>query len=374
MFAEVVAQVDREPEPENKEPTESGAKPGTETPETPETEAAPANDLSPEEQQRLEAKAEELGLTLEEVQAQEAAEAEAGAGAGETVDLSQLEPEVAEALKGLNGDAQKHLIEIAQAVANGETTIGQVKRQFKLGKAENEELQTLRQRVQELEARPPVAAASNVPPSVAKLKTVEEVEARTEQLQDSVQAIEDFLDENPNGGQIGEQEFTRAQLVQRKRGLQEELRALPKQAQALQATARLTQEQATVRAGVVKDFPYYADETNPDAKLAREMIQGTPAIKAFPNMDYLALALARGHRELQAEKTKRAAGRLGAAAKAGVQASRPGVKPGVVAAAKPHTAVSAATKAPTGGKPVGELVKNVKDKDSFAALLEATGR
>ena len=80
----------------------------------------------------------------------------------------------------------------------------------------------------------------------------------------------------------------------------------------------------------------------------------------------LALALARGHRELQAELAARKGGRL---------AAKPAARPGTVPAGKPHSAGTApARTAAAQTAPVGTLLKAVKDKNSFADLLDATGR
>jgi hypothetical protein len=350
MFAEIVQQRDQPPSEKTKSP-KPGAEPGTE---------APAEQPQPEEtvQENLEAENPEPETT-------ENPEPEAS----EETDLSQP-PQTGNAaldavLKDLNPDAVKHFVEIANAVQSGETSIGQVKRQFKLGKEENAELAKLREENERLKAQPPAATAGQLPDSVAKLKTAAEVDAREAQAQDSIDAIENFLEENPQGGDIGNgQTFTRQQLVERKRALQQELRALPQQRKALEQSAQFERQQAEVTTATRRDFPQLNDPENPDTKLASDLVKGTPLLNAFPNRDYLALALAVGHRTLQADLNRRKAGPAGKP----VQTQRPGTVP----AKKPHTAAPAAAK--PASVPAADLVKGVKDKDSLAALLSATGR
>ena len=281
-------------------------------------------------------------------------------------DLSQSQDsELNEALKGLNADARKHLIEAAQAVQNGETTLGQLKRQLKLGRQENEELQQLREKVKALESQPPVTSAPpNIPPTVAKLKTVEEVEQRQETAESSIRAIEDFLEENPSGGMVGDKEFTRQELIARKRALQDELKVLPKWSAQIVAKQQFSQQQAEARKQIVKDFPVLNDPEHPDTKMAREFLKN-PLVQSNVAADYMALALARGHRELQAELVKR---------KAGTLTAKPAAKPaGAVPVGKPHAGGTAPARTKSNVS-TGELIQGVKDKKSFAELLEATGR
>lgn len=288
------------------------------------------------------------------------------AEAGESEDLSQSDDsELNEALKGLNADARKHLIEMAQAVEKGETTLGQLKRQLKLGRQENEELQQLREKVKTLESQPPVTSAPpNIPTTVAKLKTVEEVEQRQETAESSIRAIEDFLEENPSGGMIGDREFTRPELIARKRALQDELKVLPKWSAQIVQRQQFSQQQAEARKQIVKDFPVLNDPENPDTKMAREFLKN-PLVQSHVAADYMALALARGHRELQAELVKR---------KATTLTAKPAAKPaGAVPVGKPHAGGTAPARTKV-NVPTGELIKGVKDKTSFAELLEATGR
>jgi hypothetical protein len=354
MFAEIVTQRDREPEPE---PKASPTAKAEEAPEEPQ-DAPPV---------------EEPGEEISEEQPPEAVDESAAAEDADETDLSQPDNELTTALAGLNEDAKKHLIEVAQAIAKGETSIGQVKRQLKLGRQENEELAQLREKVKELEAQPPaITTHAALPPTVAKLKTVEEVEQRQELAETSVRAIEDFLEENPQGGAIGDKEFTRAELIQRKRAFQDELKALPKYAQALQQQAQFRHVQSENRKQVLADFPVLNDPENPDTKTAREFLKN-PLVANHPTPEYVALALARGHRELQTELAARKTGKVAAALKPGTRPPA-ATKPGTVPAGKPHAASSAPARSQPASAPVKELLGQVKDKGSFAELLQATGR
>ena len=349
MFAKVVAMRDREPEPVAPQASpEPQAEPGTDDPaQTPSVEEPDPNLTEPKP---------------------EAGGDEPKTEGADGTDLSQTEDKTfKEALAGLNEDAKASLIEVAQAIAKGETTLGEVKRRMKLGRQENEELTQLRQEVERLKTAPPaVKSAAPIPETVLKLKTLEEVEARSELADTSIRAIEDFLEENPSGGVIGDKEFTRAELIQRKRLFQDELKALPKQAQALQQRDQFNQVKTEARKQILADFPVLNDPENPDTKAAQSLLKSDPVINQYPNADYLALALARGHRELQAEL---------AARKGGKPAAKPAAKPaGVVAPGKPHQGAAAPARSQNGAAPVGDLLKGVKDKVSFAELLAATGR
>ena len=349
MFATFVEQREREPEPETKVSPTAEAKDAPEQPEQPTEQEEPAKETLPEDEPKAEG---------DEPKTEEADE----------TDLSQTDDKkLAEALKGINADGRKHLLEMVKAVESGETTLGQLKRQLKLGRAENEELQNLRKEVEQLKSNPPVASeAKDIPPTVAKLKTAAEVEARSELAETSIRAIEDFLEENPQGGAIGEKEFTRAELIARKRAFQDELKVLPKQAQAIQQQAQFEKTKVEVRAKTVQDFPVLQDPEHPDTKTAQQFIKANPFMGLFPNQDYLALALARGHRELQTELAARTKGKAG---------QRPVAKPtGTVPAGKPHSAGTAPARTAPSGAPVGDLLKAVKDKESFAEMLAATGR
>lgn len=359
LFAEVVEQRDREPEAEEQESPEAAAKTAPENAENPPEHEDPENE----------------NLTEESTEAEDQ---EAEAEEADETDLSQSgDKEIDEALKGLNADAKKHLLEMVEAVSKGETSLGQLKRQLKLGRAENEELTRLRTENEQLRSAPAtIVAGKDIPANVAKLKTAQEVEARTQQCESAIDAIEDFLDANPTGGTIGEgenaKEFTREQLLERKRAMRDELKALPKHGATLQQQAQLQANREAVRAEVVKDYPYLKDPENADTKTYQHLLKERPEFKQFPNGDYLALCMARGHRELQAEKTARTKG--GTAARPG--ATRPVVKTaGTVPAGKPHAAGGGApARTSKGTAPVDQLLKGVKDKSSFADLIEATGR
>ena len=126
MFATIVEQRESEPEPETKVSPTAEAKDAPETPDEPTERAEPAKETLPEDKPEAEG---------DEPKTEEADE----------TDLSHTDDkELAEALKGINADGRKHLLEMVKAVESGETTLGQLKRQLKLGRAENEELQKLR--------------------------------------------------------------------------------------------------------------------------------------------------------------------------------------------------------------------------------------
>ncbi len=349
MFADVIAARDAKPDPDQTtSPTPAPNADPEALVKNPPPQAEPANE----------------NLTEEE-KAEAAAKAEAEAKADET-DLSQTEDKALnEALAGLNDDGKKHLFEMVKAVETGEISLGELKRNWKLGRKENEELVKLRTENEQLRQAPPtVTTAANLPPTVAKLKSVEEVEARRDLCEQSIDALEDFLEKNPQGGAIGEQEFTREQIIDRKRAFRDELKVLPKQAQAIQQRQQHAQVQSENRKQVETDFPVLKDPENPVTKLAREFLKD-PSIQRLAAPDYTALALARGHTELQKELASKVAGKV---------AAKPVARTGTVPAGKPHSAGSAPARTTNGSAPVGDLLKGVKDKKSFAELLAGTGR
>lgn len=265
----------------------------------------------------------------------------------------------------LNPDAVVHFAEMAKALAAGEVSIGELKRGYKLMDTVNE----LRRENEELKARPATvsASASTLPKAVAGLKTLQEVEARYEQAETAAEAIEDFLYKNPDGGVIGDKEYTRDQLIDMKRGWKDELKALPKRGQEIQQVAQFAQARTAASQQIAKDFPVLANAEHPDAKMARTFMKD-PRFQADVNGDYIALCLATGHRIHQADLAKRKAG--AAVTKA---AARPVSK---IPAGRPHVAATAAAK-PGPGIPVADALAKIGkegSRSSLSALLSATGR
>lgn len=223
-----------------------------------------------------------------------------------------------------------------------------------------------------------------LPPAVAKLKTLQEVEARLDYAESNADALQDFLDANPgsattvydiNSGQQveepadGQRYFSREQIIARKAALRSEIKALPKRARELTQQAQFNQAKAEAHAKIVADFPYLNDPENADTKQAQQFLKTEPILNSYPHAEYLALALARGHRELQAEAAARKAGKAGGKATAAARIIQPRVP--LTAGAQPQTTGAQTTAAPGSARTNGERRGSV---ESLAVTLSETGR
>jgi hypothetical protein len=210
----------------------------------------------------------------------------------------------------------------------------------------------------------PVTAA--MPATVAKLKTVAEVTARLEEVQGQNEAIQDFLDANPGDAQaeyqIGDKLVTRAQLIQQRAAIRSELKALPQRQGQLEWTAKVAGQQQEVQKFLKEKVPQFFAEGNPVGEAARKLAKSDPYVASLPNRDFVALCLAVGEAELRKQ--------LQPAAKP--VAAKPN---GTVPLGKPHANGAAAGK-PANGNLATAISRHAteRSKDSFAAILSATGR
>lgn len=230
-------------------------------------------------------------------------------------------------------------------------------------------------RAKELEAKleeatsvaPSAASAASLPESVSKLKTVAEVESRLAQVESDADALTDFLDGNPGEADtaytIGDKQFTRAQLIQRRAALRAEARALPQQREHLVTSAQFSAQRKQVSAAMVKEFPVLQDTENPVTKTWHEL-RKLPQFQREVNGDELAYLLARGHAAVQAERAAK------------TKSAAPAAKPtGKVPVGKPHAAGNTAGARTTGDvKAIMQKHSTERNPDSFTALLSATGR
>jgi len=240
-----------------------------------------------------------------------------------------------------------------------------------------EEVESLKAKVAELEAEQEslavtsTATPATLPEAVAKLKTVAQVNERLKVVQSDLDALTDFLDENPGDGdakyQIGGKEFSRAELVQRKAALRSEARALPQRSEAITFTAQFAQARQQATAALVKEFPVLSDPDNPVTKTARQLMQ-LPQFQRESNGDELAYLLARGYEVVTAERNRRK-GAPGAPL-----VKRP---TGKVPLGKPHVAANGGGRATNGEVNVRSALDRVSKEgssESLAELLKATGR
>jgi hypothetical protein len=280
-----------------------------------------------------------------------------------------------QAFKSLNADARKHLLEMAKAVANGDTSLGELKRGHKL----TSQIEELKQEIEKLKdagAEPgaPDGSRSTGPATVGKLKSVQEVEARIELAEKSAWELEKFLRRNPEGGVIGEQQYTVDQIEGAIEGWRAELKALPKRAAAIQQQQQFSDQQAQVKSRVLQQFPELADPEQATAKAVRQKIAAAPFLKQFASPEYAAMIWIEGERVLNARAAARNSAN-GANGKPGTVA--PAKPAGKVPLGKPHAAPGGSAPKVNGEVSVESALKSARtegSRNSLARLLQATGR
>lgn len=273
----------------------------------------------------------------------------------------------------LSETERKSALELAKQLKPGE--IPRIAKLVAQKHQAEQTIESLHQQLEELQAKASEApaAASNatpLPETVAKLKTVQEVQGRLEKVQADVDALTDFLDARPGDldteYQVGEQTFTRQQLIDRRAALRAEAKALPKRGEQIAQAIQFDAARKEASRKTLTEFPQLSDPDHPDTKVARQLLK-LPQFANEVNGEYLALAFAVGDRQLKEDAAKRKGG-----------AAKPvATKPkGSVPLGKPHSANgSSGTKA--AGQTIAAAMKRVqteKSRDSFANLLAASGR
>ena len=228
----------------------------------------------------------------------------------------------------------------------------------------------------------------NLPESVAKLRTVADVEARQGQLETLVDGLQDFLDANPGEPETvydaqtqkpvnleadGRRYLSRAQIIAERAQARAELKALPKRAAQITQSEHLRTAQTQMQTELAKDFPHLSDPENPETQL----YQAALAAYAFhPGAPLIALKLARGHQVIEAERQARTNGNGHVKPLFGGAGQRPAPLPGQVPVRQPGTAGgSAAVPAPARANVQAALDRNRKEgsRESLAALIAAGG-
>lgn len=292
--------------------------------------------------------------------------------------------EIEAAMDGLDESQRSQLLDMLKDVKEGKANWGDLKRGHKLIGQYAEQLNELKEQIAQLTADKeveatvtPTATNAPLPAKLASLKTLEQVQERMDLAVGHAEALQDFLDENPGDANtvytIGDQELTRKQLIERKQSWRAEAKALPKRYQEIQGQQQFTQAQAEARKQSFTDFPWLKDPEHPEAKTIAQTLKDVPSLKNTLTPEYWAAVYQRGMKAMQAELAARKNG--GAH---GV--TRPTTRPtGKVPLGKPHSggangAARPAAATVTGGPAALARVKNEGSADSFAALLEATGR
>lgn len=347
---EMLGKMDEPAADPTQNPTPSQPESEPETPQQPADDGEPGqNDLPPEEQPQGEDEVPPEGELKD--------------------DLSQPEKELAEKFQKLNPDAKAKLLDMVNSIEKGETSIGELKRGHKL----TSQIAELQRQIEELKTEAETAATrtgdTSQPPGVAKLKTVQEVDARLDAATDAVRAIEDFLEEHPEGGEIKGKEFTRRQLIERKRELQDEIRQLPKRAQQIQQQTQMAQTQAQARSGFAKDYPWVDDPEHPSTIAVQNRLKTNPWLKNFASPEYVAHVWNLGEKAAQVEAAARKGG-----GKNGTVPTTP-TKP-KVPSGKPHAPSSASLPRSNPKADVGAALNRARkegSQSSLAALIDAAG-
>jgi hypothetical protein len=275
--------------------------------------------------------------------------------------LSQPEDQISAAAAGLDETQRTQLLDMLKSVKEGGTSWKDIKQGHKAWQQYAAEMAAMKQQVEELKAAggsAPAEAgpAEALPEHLTKLKTADEVNRRMALARANVRQIEKFLDRNPDGGEVDGKQFTREQVIASKHQWQDELEVLPQLAATLTRRSELARARAEASVQIARDFPEFNDPENPDTKLARQLL-ADPRFAQEVNGDYMALAMAAGHRLLQ-EKLK--------ARKA---PAKPAAKPqGKVPAGKPHAAAGAAPSRAAAGPSSRDLIARVQKENSRQAL------
>lgn len=212
---------------------------------------------------------------------------------------------------------------------------------------------------------------ATLPPTVAKLKTVQECEQRLQTAQASMETIQDFLDANPGDAgteyQMGEKIVTRQELIDSRKAWREEIRSIPQHAQALTQQAQFTRQQQAARQQVLTEFPYLADPEHATTKAVQAKLKEASFLNSFAAPEYAALVWVKGEQAVKAEVEARKG-------KTPAPLHRPA---GTVPARKPMTASGSAARPDAAAVSLQQAVSaNGKSgsKGSFADVIAAAGR
>lgn len=308
--------------------------------------------------------------------------------------LSQPEnAELVQALTGLSPAEREHALALVKNLEPGEIP------RFSKVIAERTELRrTVEEQareIEELKTAPPETAVApgQVPPSVAKLKTLQEVQARQAKAETSSEYLQDFLDANPGSPDTvydlqteqavsvepdGKRFLTRRELIAEKARWRTELKALPKKAQEIVDLVQFQKVQQTREAAALAAYPWLKDADHPVTKRIAETLETVPALKRTDAPKYWAAVYLKGLDAMNAELAARKAKGNGHAAN-GAGGAAGGTRPvGKVPARNPHagggTGVPARSAEAVDVKSALDRIGKEHSLAAGAALLEATGR
>ncbi len=232
-------------------------------------------------------------------------------------------------------EVQQHVNDLAQLLADGKLSIGEVKRIEKLlrGKGTAEEtIAQLQSQVAELQQRiesGPAAPEANTAGSQGSnpLAAVVKDEASARQMTRTLHDILDFCEDNESGGTYKGQEYDADGI----RALRKDARRaldvhLPERKAELAQQAQVQQGRQRTQVWLKANAPWAYDRENPDGRRAAEYMTD-PTIKSRADGDVIAAMLVLGEKELRKQMALKA--------KPGQRASAPATRTNGTPAGKP---------------------------------------
>lgn len=205
-----------------------------------------------------------------------------------------------------------HVRELAELIQKGELNIGEVKRLRKLLAQRGEDSQTiegLQREIEELKGRVQTRTenpgATEAEPNPFA-KTVTDQATLRKAKQDLYDILE-WCEDNPEGGQRGQQEFTAEQVKQLRREVKRGLDIhLPARAEQLVSEAKVGQQRNQTAAFMKQHYGQFYDRETDLGRAAAEF-RNLPEVRNHPQADLVAAALALGYQELNKLETARQA-------------------------------------------------------------------
>ena len=245
-------------------------------------------------------------------------------GEGQTV-LSQTgDSDLDAALAGLTPAMRTKVVEVSQALAAGTLKPGEIPRIGQL-LAERHEMAdtitTLQKENEQLRSNPPerglqAASTTDLPESVAKLKSVGEVRAAVDlnkrvarainkhlQLRsaDAPETVYDTQTGQPaNVEADGKRYRSKEQLVDELERATDELEALPQREAQIAQGEQIRSSHAQLQGQLLKRYPHLTNPEHAETQVYRTAL-ALPVIAQHPGGPLIAYKLARGHAIVQAE-------------------------------------------------------------------------
>lgn len=270
-------------------------------------------------------------------------------------------------------EVQEHVNNLAQLLADGKLSIGEVKRIEKLlrGKGTAEEtIAQLQSQVAELQQRieqgsPAPEASTAGSQGSNPLAAVVKDEASARQMTRTLHDILDWCEDNESGGVYKGTEYDQNGVRDLRRESRRALDVyLPERRAELAQQATVAQGRAQTQAWVKANAPWVYDRENPDGRRAAEYLND-PAIKSRANGDVIAAMLVLGEKELRKQMALKAQPKRN-----GAPASKP--TNGTPAGKPPAPGGGGAARAgtPSALKAATERVMTERSRSSLAGLLK----